>query len=440
MNGALHKRRALRNRLVICMLSAAAGLSAQENDFNRSVQVRDAGDRLQGRALYRAYGDLSLEEWLDAALERDFEVAEARSESAWESARADAVGVWEDPELRVGAEDREGRGDETSVRLRVPVPNPWEARAEKRGSRLRSEAERFRTDALTWERRMVLGALYFDAAHAERALELRTELLEGLERDLQAAEQGLEARALSAARVVDLRAERALTAARRAENVADWDAFREELRALAGWQDASIAGLSTPLPDPTDLPRTPPLGQLRGITIREHGEIAALDLRRREAMALAAGERAKSIPWISFLETTWQRESGRGRDNIEARIGISLPIFTWLRKSQTEPALQVIQTNEQIAALRTALSAALDAAWHKARVAEQRLETVFNETETAIRDIERVLETPGENPQRRAGLRDLRFDLESERLEAALDYQMALLDLMLVTGPGYPAH
>lgn len=378
---------------------------------------------------------VSLESWLSAALQQDPQVAEARAESNWESSRAGAVRVWEDPELRLGRENREDDGDQTSVRLRVPLPNPWAARAQQNRADARAAGESARTEAIAWERRMELSSLYFEAVYSVERSALREALLTGLDADLRDAERGFEANLISRSRIIDLRGERALVAARLAKDALVQAGYLEEMRTRAGWKENTILALATPLPDPESLNDLPTLETLRSMAFREQGVLAALAAEQREDEALRAEARARAIPWITYLEGTWVREADGDRDDFEARIAISLPVFSMLRRSQSEEAIRLVRTRDRIRAYSTAIEAALQAARHRAEASARRLRAVFEATAPSLREIDDSLSASTTDPRTRAGLRDLAFDLESERLEAVRDYQMAILDLMLVAGP-----
>jgi len=382
--------------------------------------------------------DISLERWIEAAIERDPEVAEARVESVWQTSRVDSLDVWEDPEVRFGRERREDRAYQSSFRVRVPIPHPWEVQAEKAEIEARADAEYLRMEAVAWERSIALASRYYEAVFAQRLLEIRSQLMEGLDKDLGAAEVGFEARAITRSRLIDMRAERAIASTRLAKDKVEWITLREEIRSRAGWSDVRVTALSTPLPSPETLDELPQLADLRTFAFREEGELGALTAEQREEEARVEGRQSQSIPWITFLEGTWLRESARGREDFEARVAVTLPVFSWLKQSQTEEALRLIRSRDRISAFTTALESALESAWYGAEAQTDRLQSVYKETQASLDEIEAALLVRGLDPRTMSGLRDLWVDLQKERLDAALDYQMSLLDLMSVSGPGYP--
>lgn len=381
--------------------------------------------------------EVSLELWLADALLRDPALTEALAESSYEQSRAKAVPIWEDPELRLGIEDREDRADQREIRLRMPVPNPWEARAIRRRAEARAGVEMDLYDAMEWERRIALSTLYYESVYAWNRLTLRTTLLEGMKADLADADEGLGMQAMAVNRVIDLRAEHAITAARRAKDEVEWTTRKEELSSRAGWKADTISGLSTPLPAQESVASLPALEDLNRRALRDNSSLKAIASEQLEDQALRDRARANAIPWFSFLEGTWSRESQSDRNDFQVRIGVSLPVFTWLRGSQTEAAFRVLRSRERLNAQRMALESALQTARHRAEACQQRLRVTHEATEQPLLEIEILLQEEGVNPRIRTNMRDLHFDLQSERLEAALDYQLALLDLMMVTGPGF---
>ena len=389
-------------------------------------------------ALLTGAGDVTLEDWVSAALERDPEIKEAQIENSWQRSRVDTREVWEDPELRIGREQREDRGDQNSIRLRIPIPNPWEARAGRREFEARADAGYLRMEAIAWEKSMELATRYFEAVFRHNLVEARTQFQEGFTRDLEAAEKGYEARVLTRDRLIDMKAEHAIASARLARNRVQWRTLVEEMRALAGWTDKPVESLATPLPVPSTLAEVPSLENLHRIAFREEGELGALTAEQREEEARLDGVRSRSIPWITFLEGTWLEERERNREDFEVRVGITLPVFSWLRHSQTEEALRVMRSRDRIKAYSDGLNAALESAWFKVQAEADRLTEVYATTAESIDEINTALAAGGIDPRRLSGLRDLWMDLQEERLEAARDYQFALLDLMSVTGPGYP--
>lgn len=218
---------------------------------------------------------------------------------------------------------------------------------------------------------------------------------------------------------------------------------KRELAASVGLADGSRIRVTDRLLRSTiDLQGTD-LDYLTRMAYAHRGEVGILE----HAQAIAESEldivKSKSIPWFSFVEAGYARDTSGGdhrNDNYGIQFGVTLPLFTWLAKDEEVVQARIESYYGSIAAnkknianeVAEAFRSVKEAAKHRTRAED----AVANYTKKLEAEAKRL-----EASEDLAAKEKLRYDVESQRddlykyiLDADRLYNQSLIRLEQALG------
>ena len=180
--------------------------------------------------------------------------------------------------------------------------------------------------------------------------------------------------------------------------------------------------------------------ELKTIILAHHSEVTNLRLQKNIASNRITAAKSQKLPWISFLEGSYEpwRDSGSGEWRVQA--GIALPFL-----SPSKKKLRFLRSRYKF--LQSALDEAEDVAinnLHTARnrvaLATEHLERLEAETNKLMTEMEELLSQAERFPDNSAVLDAEVAILKNKRLKNSLkeDQQMAMLTLERVLGTPLP--
>ncbi|MEX0329949.1 MAG: TolC family protein, partial [Puniceicoccaceae bacterium] len=147
----------------------------------------------------------------------------------------------------------------------------------------------------------------------------------------------------------------------------------------------------------------------------------------RIANASVAAERARRIPFPTFIQGSWVHDQRRDTDEWEARIGISIPVFSWTRDVDPRERAEVILAERALILEKEELQQMAVQVHREWQAASKR----FSQLESAIQPIMAELETTLADPRLpldpgdRIQLIEDQYQLQRDLLEARLQFQLA---------------
>lgn len=369
---------------------------------------------------------LDLDSWLTAAVPHHPALKASEAEVQARLLRAEERLVWEDPELRLGADERPGLRDEEFLAIRLRIPHPWEEKALSERELVRLDIARAEKEAAVRLAREDLGRLYLEAVTAEQLNRLARERVSGMQSEVDRARQMLEKKRFTRTDLVRMQTELADAVADLSELESGLAAAR--LRMLEYLPDAGPGTQIVLAPVTLRFERDPPTPEaVHRSILKTDPELAARLAAIRAANAAVAAERARRIPFPTFVEGRWTRDRFRDWDEWEARAGISIPLFSWVRDTDPRERAELLLAQvdaelrrEEIAQLSSRLCQRYFSTSGQLATFEDTHQPVIEELETILSDLR--LEP---RPDTRLDLIDDRFRLQRDLLRARLQYEIS---------------
>jgi outer membrane protein TolC len=367
------------------------------------------------------------EEWLARALAEHPALVETEAELAGRRLRAENRIVWEDPELRIGTDYRPGTGDQSTVTLRFPIPHLLEERSLAKMAHAHSELAQAERNAALRIAREDLGLVYLEATTTRRIADLAGERLRAMAAEVDRAQEMLNQRALTHPELLRSKSQyaRALVDLTEWERAAD---AAEQLVREYGCDGIPAEADIRLQPARIDVEGSPPgAAELHRTIVQSDSELVARLAEVRVAGAAVAAERARRLPFPTFIEGSWAQDNGSNRDEWEARAGISIPLFTWVRGTDPRSEAEIIVATAGVEIRRHELARLASRVRHRFESARQRLSRLEESVSPLIAELDAVLAdaSPETDPDTRQDFVDDRFRLRRELYSATLELYRA---------------
>lgn len=369
---------------------------------------------------------LDMATWMERALPRHPALREAEVAVQARQLQTEERFFWEDPELRIGADERPGLRDETSVSLRFPIPNLWRESALSQREDSRLELAQAEHEAALRMAREDLGRLYLEAVAAQKLSRFARERMSNMEREIARASMLLDRQRLTHGDLLEMKVEFADAVVELSEIEAGLAITRarlfEYLPEARNHDTLSLEPVSIELegdlPDPE---------QIRQRVLRRDPELVARLAAIRAASAAVAAERARRIPFPTFIQGGWTRDRFRDQDEWEARIGISLPLFSWSRGTDPRDRAELMVSENEAQFRRDEIARLSDRLYREFITARRHKEHLLETVQRVLMDLDRTLEHPRAipEPDQRMDLVDDRFRLQRDLVRAELDLNTA---------------
>lgn len=369
---------------------------------------------------------LTLEEWLVEATPHHPALLRAEADVEARRLRSEERVVWEDPELRIGNDERPGTRDQTFVSLRFPIPNLFEEDARSDESAARLDLARAEHRAARRIVREDLGRLYLEAVSGQALLRHARQRKEAMEAELARAREMLKRQRMTRQDVLEMQID-----------LADAVVELAELEDAASAAESRMREYLPDLPPDTELELLPAVVNFEGDPPPVAGmsrriqasdpELSARLAAVRAATAAVSTERARRIPFPTFAQGTWTRDHNRDQDEWEFRVGISVPLFTWIRGTDPRERAELLIAQSD-AGLRRREVAGLAERIYRDYASSLNQRQALEELLSPVLDqIRQSLDEPGRQPRpdQRLELADDRYRLQRDLLRAELDYQLA---------------
>lgn len=367
-------------------------------------------------------------------------------------ARAEQAAAYEvrDPQVRFayGESDRTEEGDlgrEEEKRrrhrgvLRIYPPNPWAQNAVANGGEARMELAAANLRAAEHDVVARVHLLFHEArcrraerGTLQRVADVRRDQLEQIEERLS--------RGVGTAPA-------ALTARLDALDVTvDWErARREELRAITdlatclGFEDGGELEIADPpVPSVTGAPMNRDLDAWVEQAFDRRSDLAAMEWRAEMARWDLTAARRAAVPWFDHIQGAYTEErNGVDEDTWSVQAAIELPVFSRGGSDVGIAKASEDQFRAEAARARAQVRGEVRQSLGRLRLARGAAERFEQETAPALDELNAGLASEVGNalrPQDRADVLEGILKAERLRLEAALAYERAWIELQIAAG------
>lgn len=365
-------------------------------------------------------------------------------------AEKDAARDVRDPQLRFayGESDRTeeaGLGPEEDKRrryrgvLRLYAPNPWVRNAVANAGDARMQLAAANLRAAEYEVAAQIHEQFHDIRRRRTEREILQRIADVRRDQLERTEERLSGGVDTASAVVLARID-CLDAKM------GWkEALRDEHRALAdlaaflGFEDGrGLEPVFPPAPPSAGAPADEDLEELTERAFERRSDLAAVEWRAEVARWDVSAARRASVPWFAHIQGAYLEErNGVDEDTWSVQAAVDLPVFSLTGSHVGIAAAELEQFQAEAGRARAQVRSEVRQSLGRLRLARDELERFERETTPVLDQLNASLASDvgtSLRPADRADLQEAILKAEQLRLDAALAYELAWLELQIATG------